>query len=125
MILGLPGETRETMLEQAVKLSELPVENLKLHQLQVQKGTVMASQYEKNPGMFNVFNTVEDYIDFVIAYLEKLKPEIYLERFVSQSPPEMVIAPKWGVKNYWFVDKLEKELVRRGTWQGRYYTYST
>jgi radical SAM protein (TIGR01212 family) len=125
MILGLPGESRETMLGQAVKLSELPVENLKLHQLQVQKGTVMANQYKKNPGIFNVFNTVDDYIDLVIAYLEKLKPEIYLERFVSQSPPDMIIAPKWGVKNYEFVDKLRKEMVKRDTWQGRFYTYST
>ncbi|MDA3818239.1 MAG: TIGR01212 family radical SAM protein [Prolixibacteraceae bacterium] len=125
MMLGLPGETHEMMLEQSELLSKLPVENLKLHQLQIQKGTVMANQYAKDPGMFNIFYSVEDYIDLIIAYLEKLKPDIFLERFVSQSPSDMVIAPKWGVKNYEFVAKLEKELAKRETWQGRLYTYST
>ncbi len=122
VMLGLPGETREMMLDQPELLSQLPIENLKLHQLQIQKGTVMANQYAKNPDMFNIFRFVEDYIDLVIAYLEKLNPDIFLERFVSQSPPDMVIAPNWGMKNYEFVAKLDKEMIKRDTWQGRLYT---
>lgn len=119
MILGLPGETTQTMLDQARILSTLPVNNLKLHQLQIHRNTVMAYQFQKYPEQFNLFNHVEDYIELVIDYLELLSPKIVIERFVSQSPPELLIAPKWGLKNFEFVSKLEKRLELQNTWQGR------
>ncbi len=118
LILGLPGETREELLDQAKVISKLPVKNLKLHQLQIQKGTLLEKQYLQNSGRFNLF-TVEDYIELVVDYLELLNPKIIVERFISEAPPEMLIAPKWGLKNFEFVAKVEKRLKELNTWQGR------
>ena len=118
MILGLPGETRSDFLEQAKVISELPVKNLKLHQLQIHKGTRLEKEYAKNPEQFNLF-TAENYTELVVDYLELLNPKIYVERFISQAPVEMLIAPKWGLKNFEFVAKVEKRLKERDTWQGR------
>ena len=121
MILGLPGEERETVLNQARKISQLPVENLKLHQLQIHKQTLMSKQYDDMPELFNLFETVDEYIELVVNYLELLNPSIVVERFISQSPPDLLVAPKWGLKNFEFVAKLEKRLHERNTWQGRLY----
>lgn len=118
LILGLPGETRSDWLEQARVISQLPVNNLKLHQLQIHKGTVMENQFRKSPENFHLFSA-EEYIELVVDYLELLNPKIIVERFISQAPPEMLIAPKWGLKNFEFVAKLEKKLKERDTWQGR------
>lgn len=118
MILGLPGESRDEILEQANVISRLPVENLKLHQLQIHKGTVMAKQYADTPDMFHLFS-VEEYREVVVDYLERLNPQIILERFVSSAPDELLIAPRWGLKNFEFVAKVEKRLKERDTWQGR------
>jgi len=118
LILGLPGETRADLLNQARTISKLPVENLKLHQLQIHKGTRMAVEFKRQPGDFRLFSA-EEYIDLVVDYLELLDPRIVVERFVSQAPPGMLIAPKWGLKNFEFVAKLEKRLAERNTWQGR------
>ncbi len=118
LILGLPGETRIDFLEQAKVISKLPVKNLKLHQLQIHKGTLLEKQYIQNPDEFNLF-TAEYYIELVVDYLELLNPKIIVERFISEAPPEMLIAPKWGLKNFEFVAKVEKRLKVRNTWQGR------
>jgi len=120
MILGLPGENRKDWFEQAKVISKLPVKNLKLHQLQVHKSTVLEKQYKANPNDFNIF-TVEEYVELVIDYLELLNPEIIVERFISQAPREALVAPKWGLKNFEFVAKVEKRLVERDTWQGRFF----
>jgi len=120
MILGLPGESRSEILEQAKVISQLPVKNLKLHQLQIHKGTILEKQYIKNPGQFTLY-TADEYIELVVDYLELLNPKIIVERFISQAPPEMLLAPKWGLKNFEFVAKVEKRLKERDTWQGRYF----
>jgi radical SAM protein (TIGR01212 family) len=118
LILGLPGETRNDWLEQARVISQLPVNNLKLHQLQIHKSTVLEKQYLENPQNFHLFSA-EEYIDLVVDYLELLNPKIIVERFISQAPPQMLVAPKWGLKNFEFVAKVEKRLAERDTWQGR------
>ena len=118
LILGLPGETRTDWLEQAKVISKLPVNNLKLHQLQVHHKTVLEKQYMANPGSFHLF-TVEEYTELVVDYLELLNPAVIVERFVSEAPSKMVVAPKWGLKNFEFVAKVEKRLKERDTWQGR------
>ncbi len=120
MILGLPGENYDIIIEQAGKISQLPVENLKLHQLQIHKGTVMATQYEQSPELFKLYEA-DEYVDLVVDYLEVLNPNIIVERFISQAPPEMLIAPQWGLKNFEFVAKVEKRLEQRDTWQGHLY----
>lgn len=121
LMLGLPGETRTDWLEQARVISTLPVNTVKLHQLQIHEGTVMAGLYRQNPGQFSLFE-VDDYIELVVDYLERLNPAIVVERFISQAPPEMLIAPRWGLKNFEFVDKVKKRLKERDTWQGRLFT---
>ena len=120
LILGLPGEEYIDLIRQAQAISSLPVENIKLHQLQIHTGTAMASQYQRFPEQFNLF-TVEGYAGLVVNYLENLNPAIVVERFVSSAPEHMVIAPKWGMKNYEFVAKVEKRLVEENTWQGRFW----
>lgn len=118
LILGLPGETRSDWLEQAKEISKLPVNNLKLHQLQIHKGTELEKLYEKSPNQFHIFSA-EEYIDLIVDYLELLNPNIIVERFISQAPPELLIAPRWGLKNFEFVARVEKRLKERNTWQGR------
>lgn len=118
VILGLPGESRTDILNQARVISNLPLKNLKLHQLQIHKNTVLAKQYQKNPGNFKLYSA-EEYIELVVDYLELLNPAIIVERFISQAPRDMLLAPKWGLKNFEFVAKVEKRLAERNTWQGR------
>lgn len=107
IILGLPGEDEEEMLHQASTISQLPLDILKLHQLQIIKGTPLAKEYEAHP--FHVFSA-EEYVNLVIRYVSQLQNDLVLERFVSQSPPNMVIAPKWGLKNHEFTDLLNKRI---------------
>ncbi|MBC5623108.1 TIGR01212 family radical SAM protein [Butyricimonas hominis] len=118
LIFGLPGESRESMLEGAVRLCELPIQVLKLHQLQIVKDTRMAEEYAENPSAFQLY-TQEEYLDFVVEVIERIRPDVYLERFVNQSPPEYLIAPKWGIKNFEFTAKLDKRLRELDTWQGK------
>lgn len=123
IILGLPGESRDTLVAQAGVISSLPLATLKLHQLQLIKGTRMATEYEKNPSEFHLY-TADEYIDLVIDYVEHLRPDIVLERFVSQSPKELLIAPDWGLKNHEFTDKVKKRMRERDAWQGKRYVLS-
>lgn len=111
IILGLPGEDEEDMLHQASTISQLPLDILKLHQLQIIKGTPLAKEYEAHP--FHVFSA-EEYVNLVIRYVSQLRNDLVLERFVSQSPPNMVIAPKWGLKNHEFTDLLNKRIRELG-----------
>jgi len=120
LILGLPKENRETILSHAIRISELPLTAIKLHQLQLVHNTVMAKQYNEHPEWFN-FYTANEYIDLLVDFLERLNPEIAIERFISQSPPSLIIAPEWGLKNFEFAVKLEKRLQERDSWQGKIY----
>lgn len=120
VILGLPGETHESIVMQAGVLSGLPLTTLKLHQLQLIRGTRMASEYEQHPEDFHLFG-IEEYMDLVIDYVEHLRPDIVLERFLSQSPKNLLIAPDWGVKNYEFNHRLQKRMKELGAYQGKKY----
>jgi len=120
IILGLPGESREELLQEAAVLSSLPISMLKLHQLQLIKGTKMADEFISNSFDFHLF-TADEYIDLVIDFIERLRPDIILERFVSQSPSSLLAIPGWGLKNYEFVDKVRKRLIVRDTYQGKCY----
>lgn len=120
MILGLPGESREDSLVHADRLSELPLTTLKIHQLQLIKGTVMAKQYREDPSIFNLFD-VSEYIDLCIDFAERLNPDFIIERFISQSPKNLLIAPDWGLKNFEFTAKILKRFEERNAWQGRLY----
>lgn len=122
IILGLPYATREQMHSEAELISQLPLDILKLHQLQIVRHTQMERQYEENPARFPfIFNSPEDYAQLVIEYLERLSPSIVVERFTSQSPAPLLIAPRWGMKNYQFVELLKRMMRERHTYQGRLY----
>lgn len=118
LILGLPGENREEILHHADILSALPITTLKLHQLQLIRNTRMAKEQEEHPEQFHLY-TADEYIDLVIDFIERLNPNIVVERFVSQSPKELLIAPDWGLKNFEFTAKVNKRIAERKTYQGR------
>ena len=120
VILGLPGESREDLIKQAERLSELPLTTLKMHQLQLIRGTRMAHEYALHPEEFHLFSA-DEYIDLVIDYVEHLRPDLILERFVSQSPRELLIAPDWVLKNHEFTDRVKKRMKERDAWQGKAY----
>ena len=80
----------------------------------------MALEYEETREDFHLFG-VDEYIDLVIDFAERTRPSIVLERFVSQSPKELLIAPDWGLKNYEFTAKVLRRFKERKTWQGRLY----
>ncbi len=118
LILGLPGESREAILAEAGILSALPLTTLKLHQLQLIKGTRMAQEFAEQPSDFHLF-TPDEYIDLVIDFIERLRPDLVLERFVSQSPSSLLALPGWGLKNHEFVDRLRARMQTRNAHQGR------
>ena len=118
LILGLPGESREAILAEAGILSALPLTTLKLHQLQLIKGTRMAQEFAEQPSDFHLF-TPDEYIDLVIDFIERLRSDLILERFVSQSPSSLLALPGWGLKNHEFVDRLRARMQTRNAHQGR------
>ena len=118
LIMGLPGESRADLLHHAEVMGHLPLTTLKLHQLQLIRHTRMAKEYAAQPEDFHFF-TVDEYIDLVIDFIERLPQRIVLERFVSQSPKSLLIKPDWGLKNYEFTAKVDHRLAERDTYQGR------
>lgn len=117
-IIGLPGETREMMLNAADIISELPLTTVKFHQLQIFKDTRMADEYLANPSDFHLF-TLEDYIEFVIDFIERLSPDIVIERFAGEVPPRYLVSKPWLSLRYDQVLALiEKRLEERDTYQG-------
>jgi len=119
LILGLPGETRDEMMKEAEILSALPVNNIKFHQLQIIKGTRMAEEYKTRPEDFIRF-PLDDYIEFIIDFVEKLNPEFVIERFAGEVPPRFLAEPGWDlIRNDQVLARIEKRMEERGTWQGR------
>tara|TARA_B100001540_G_C15799767_1_gene639373 strand:- start:333 stop:1262 length:930 start_codon:yes stop_codon:yes gene_type:complete len=123
LILGLPGEQKEDMLDHARKISELPVDTLKIHHLQIVKHTMMAYQFKKEPEMFT-FMELDEYIDLVVDFIELLRPDIIIERFFSESPASMLIYPKYGLKNFEVKHLVVKRLEQRDAFQGRLFQIS-
>lgn len=108
-ILGLPGENEEMILNTVDKVSELPIDTIKFHQLQLVRGTRMALDVEQEKYSVPTF-TVDQYIDLCCKVLQHLRPSIAVERFVSQSPDDLLISPRWGLKNYEFTHRLNNRL---------------
>lgn len=116
IILGLPGEDAAESLHQAPILSQLPIDILKIHQMQIIRSTKLAEMYEREP--FHIYS-VDEYIELIAQYIQRLRPDMVLERFVSQSPKELLIAPHWGLKNYEFTNKLVNYLKAKNIHQGQ------
>lgn len=122
-ILGLPGESREDMLAMAGEINALPLHSAKFHQLQLVRGTRMEREFREHPEDFVRF-TLEEYLDFFIDLLERLRPDLYIERFAGEMPPRFVTELPWGtVRNVELVRMLEKRLEERDTRQGLFYNF--
>lgn len=118
-IFGLPGETQEMMLNAADIISKLPLTTVKFHQLQIFKDTKMADEYLANPSDFHLF-TLEDYIEFVIDFIERLNPNIVIERFAGEVPPRYLVSKPWLNLRYdQVLSLIEKRLEERNTYQGK------
>lgn len=115
VILGLPGEDAEESVRQATIMSELGLDVLKIHQMQIIRGTRLAQMYAENP--FHLYSP-EEYSELIVRYLEHLSDDMVVERFASQSPKEMLLAPKWGLKNYELTNLIVNKMKREGRRQG-------
>jgi len=119
IIFGLPGETRDEMLKEAEILSKLNIDNIKFHQLQIIRNTNMALEFIEKPEDFIKFS-LEEYIDFIIDFTERLNPDFVIERFAGEVPPRFLAGPGWGlIRNDQILNMIEKRMEERGTWQGR------
>jgi radical SAM protein (TIGR01212 family) len=116
IILGLPGEDSEEIIRQAPLISALPINILKLHQLQVIHGTKLEQMYKEHP--FHLFSP-DEYIELIGRYIKLLRKDIVIERFTSQSPKDMLVGPQWGMKNHEFTDKLMRYLRENNIYQGQ------
>ena len=120
IIIGLPGETREDMLKSAKILSSLPLNNIKFHQLQIVKDTSMATEYFNNPGLFHDY-PLEEYIELIIDIVERLNPSFVLERIAGETPPDFNLRQSWKIRYDQILQRFEKRLEERNTWQGKFY----
>ena len=118
-ILGLPGETKQMMLDACTMINDLPIRSVKFHQLQIVKGTRMEQEFAECPEDFERFS-LDEYLDFFVDMLERLRPDIYIERFVGEVPPRFVNETPWGlIRNVELIRLLDRRLEERQTWQGR------
>ena len=118
-ILGLPGETKQMMLDACELINALPLRSAKFHQLQIVKGTKMEKEYAECPQDFVRFS-LDEYLDFFTDMLERLRPDLFIERFAGEVPPRFVNETPWGlIRNTELLRLLERRLEERNTWQGR------
>lgn len=118
-ILGLPGETRQMMLDACQAINNLPIRSVKFHQLQIVKGTKMEKEFAQCPQDFERFS-LEEYLDFFVDMLERLRPDLFIERFVGEVPPRFVNETPWGlIRNAELLRLLDTRLEERDSWQGK------
>ncbi|MCO5257940.1 MAG: TIGR01212 family radical SAM protein [Lentimicrobium sp.] len=121
LIFGLPGETRQEMLVRAGIISALPLTTVKFHQLQIVKGTKMAIQFREQPGMFSLFS-LEEYISFIVSFIERLNPSFVIERFTGEVPPRFLESQPWNsLRADQVALMIEEEMAKQDTWQGKYF----
>ncbi len=121
IIVGMPTETKEEMLAMAGEVSSLGIDVFKVHNLHIVRNTPLARMYRKEP--FSLFN-FEEYIDFIIEFLERLSPDMVIERLFTDTPHQLLIAPDWGKSHLQILQAIEAELERKDTYQGRLYQKS-
>lgn len=120
IIFGLPGETKEMMLESAKTLSLLPVESLKFHQLQFVKGTKIGEDYLINPNNYKQFE-LDEYVEFISLYLSYLSPKIVVERLAGETQPGLNLGKTWNIRYDQVLQRIEKYMEQHDIWQGKMY----
>lgn len=120
MIIGLPGESKDMILKEAAILSEMKVDQLKFHQLQYVKGTKMAKDFLKNQSEYTEFELLE-YLELMVGFIEKLKPEIIIERIAGETVKEYNMRESWGLRYDRVLSEFEKLLEEKNSWQGKYF----
>jgi hypothetical protein len=118
LIFGLPGESRQDMLESAALVSDMPLDSIKFHQLQIFKGTEMEIEFRHHPEDFNTPGE-DEYLDFMVEYIELLNPAIVVERIAGETPPRYAVRKPWGPRYDQILVKFEKLLEERDTYQGK------
>ena len=122
-ILGLPGESRSMLVDQCSFISSLPLHSVKFHQLQLVKGTRIEKEYAAVPDDFLRLDLPE-YLDLVVDILERLRPDLYIERVAGEVPPRFVNETQWGlIRNFQILHLLDDRLSARDTWQGRLFRH--
>ena len=117
IINGLPYETKDMMLETIRFINRLDIQGVKIHMLHIVKNTDLAKLYHENP--FHVL-TREEYVNIVCDQLELLRPEIVINRITGDPKKEDLIEPSWLLKKFCVLNEIDKEMVRRDSYQGKY-----
>jgi radical SAM protein (TIGR01212 family) len=121
LIFGLPGESRRQIIDSAAVISALPLSTLKIRQLQLIRGTVMAEEYMNYPGDFDLYS-LDEYLDLVVKFCERLSPAVMIERISGEAPPRMLDDPRdWQMRSNEIFRLFEARLEAADTWQGRLY----
>jgi radical SAM protein (TIGR01212 family) len=119
LIFGLPGESRSEITGSADIISSLPLTSIKIRQLQLMKGTAMAGMFRTEPEAFELYS-LDEYLDLVISFTERLSPDIMIDRISGEAPPRMLDDPReWHLRSAEILRLFEKRLEERNTWQGR------
>ena len=116
IINGLPYETKEMMIDTVKYLNKLPIDGIKIHMLHIVKDTELAHMYKEKP--FHVL-TRDEYVDIVINQLENLRPEIVIHRITGDPKKEDLIEPTWLLKKFCVLNEIDKEMVKRDSYQGK------
>ena len=121
LILGIPGETREEIVNHANEISKLPISTVKLHQLQIIKNTKLAEMYRNGSVSVKLLDWRE-YVELCVDFIEHLRPDIAIERFASQAAPELLEVSVWkNIRSYHVTNLVQNKLVERNTFQGKLY----
>ena len=119
MIFGLPGESIDEMIDSAKVISMLPLDSVKFHQLQIMKNTKMAEEYKEHPEYFQFLPGIDDYLEFMVEYIENLNPSFVVERIAGETPPRFNVRIPWDLRYDQILVKFENLLAEKDTWQGR------
>lgn len=122
IIVGMPTETKEEMLQMADEVSSLGIDVFKVHNLHIVRNTPLARIYKAEP--FELFG-FEEYVTFIVDFLERISPDMIIERLFTDTPHQLLIAPDWGKSHLQILQAIEAELEKRDTYQGRLYQKST
>lgn len=120
-IFGLPGETRQMMLDAAPLISALPLTTVKFHQLQIFKNTAMAKEFLAKPEDFSLF-TLDEYLEFIVEFTARLRPSLIIERFAGEVPPRFLLTPPWQNLRYdQVLSRIEQRLLDKDWYQGMHW----